>query len=170
MEQNTVTELRSIFSGRCYSICYLQIVQLNPITFYLKQDWDVNLYIHNRGEEYWISFGDFHTEKTFLHLDTFNQEGVSAIGKTKYVQLNVSKQNLSNLLLTSGAFHTIIILTKDCIFWSMLFKEWEPPYGFILKQRHRQRQRQRHRQRQRQRQRQRHRQRQRLRDRGREIE
>ena len=73
----SLTETWSFYLGRCHTICFLLSVGLDTQTFYLKQSWDMKLFIHSRGEEFWLLFGDFPTEKTYLELNTNNPDNIT---------------------------------------------------------------------------------------------
>jgi len=71
-----IREISSMFTGRCFTVCYLHNVMFELHTFYLKQSWDIKTYVHTQGEEYWLNFGNFPTERCDKILDTNNSDGV----------------------------------------------------------------------------------------------
>ena len=71
-----IKEVWSIFSGRCYTVCYLHNVKLDLYDLDLKQSWDMKMYVHMPGEEYWLYFGDFPTDKSYTILNTNNADGI----------------------------------------------------------------------------------------------
>ena len=71
-----VKEVWSIFSGKCFTICYLHNVNFDLNELDLKQTWDMKIYVHNSGEEYWLYFGDFPTAICDKILDTNNSDGI----------------------------------------------------------------------------------------------
>ncbi len=90
-----VKELWSIFTGRCFTVCYLHNVNLDLNELYLKQTWDLKMYVHVRGEEFWLNFGDFPTEKSYMILDANNKDGLAIalmrLTETEKTDLNQGK-------------------------------------------------------------------------------
>ncbi len=71
----SLTEVWSVYLGRCYTICYLPKVKYLINKLFLKQTLDLKMYIHNYGEEYWFAFYEIPTINNFVLLNTNNQNG-----------------------------------------------------------------------------------------------
>ncbi len=76
----SLNEVWSTYLGRCYTVCYLPMVKYLIYDLFLKQTFDLKMYVHNYGEEYWLTFDEIPTKNNFIILNANNQDGfVSAL-------------------------------------------------------------------------------------------
>ena len=56
----SIKEVHSLYFGRCYTINKLKGVVLfeADFSYSLQKEWDVLVYIHNLGDEFWLIQGD----------------------------------------------------------------------------------------------------------------
>ena len=91
----TLTETWSFLYGRCHTICFLYTVEYEIQSLFLKQTWDVKVFIHSKGEEVWLIFGDFPIEKTYLEINTNNSDNITKmfLGITTQEITQFSREN-----------------------------------------------------------------------------
>ena len=72
--QYSVTEVLSLYFGRCYCIKKLQEDRLFVWRF--KGLWDTMVYLHTKGEEFWLVLAYFPMQDSSVNIDTHNNDGI----------------------------------------------------------------------------------------------
>jgi hypothetical protein len=50
-----ITILRSVFHGACFTLKFANEVQLSYVSgVVIKRPWDIAIYFHNEGEQFWL--------------------------------------------------------------------------------------------------------------------
>ena len=65
-----VTEARSPTMGKCFTLKVDKLLGLHePFIFILKKSFDLKVYIHNDGEEFWVSWMAFGPQTNMIRLN-----------------------------------------------------------------------------------------------------
>ena len=72
--QYLVTEVLSLHFGRCYCIKKLEEDQL--VAWDFKALWDTMVYLHTKGEEFWLVLAYFPMRDSSVNLDVNNNDGI----------------------------------------------------------------------------------------------
>ena len=71
MTKIEVRTVRTIFHGTCFTLSFPNEVLLMQMSvFVIKRSWDIKVYIHNKGEEFWLLiFIDFPVVTSSLRIE-----------------------------------------------------------------------------------------------------
>jgi hypothetical protein len=57
MEYLDIKVTKSITHGKCFTIKILRSLRINePFFFILKRTWDLKIFVHNDGDEFWLAW------------------------------------------------------------------------------------------------------------------
>jgi hypothetical protein len=65
-----ITILRSVFHGACFTLKFANEVELSNVSgLVIKRPWDIVIYFHNEGEQFWLLWYSIPILMTSLQFD-----------------------------------------------------------------------------------------------------
>jgi hypothetical protein len=69
-----VKTIRTVTRGVCFTLSFPNEMAITQFSkFIVKRSWDMLVYLHNEGEEFWLLWHDFPIEMTFLQLNALSR-------------------------------------------------------------------------------------------------
>lgn len=123
-----IHETRSPALGRCFTVKVTKRLSLNePFGLLLKRSWDVIVFVHNDGEEFWLSwypYGSFNNFQLNIKSDT---EAITTIlsFSEKQVEYYPSSARPCN---KSSSGHNSEAMLRDAVYYRYMLLQSNIPF------------------------------------------